>query len=190
MRLTFLSDSDYLGGGGVAAATIGRAIADQLGPFDWIMLRAGSVNEPWRRHLLPAMTDMPITWRALARVAGAAWRDAATVRSHQYNHWIRGLLRARLRELKPDVIQVHSLHVAGWDFEILACCQEFAPVVYTMHDFWHTTSRVTCFPMNALSLNLAALLRAPPRISIHAFILRRFAANGSGADVSFPTPAD
>ena len=79
--------------------------------------------------------------RALARVAGAAWRDAATVRSHQYNHWIRGLLRARLRELKPDVIQVHSLHVAGWDFEILACCQEFAPVVYTMHDFWHTTAR-------------------------------------------------
>jgi glycosyltransferase involved in cell wall biosynthesis len=141
MRLTFLSDSDYLGGGGVAAATIGRAIADQLGPFDWIMLRAGSVNEPWHRHLLPAMTDMPITWRALARVAGAAWRDAATVRSHQYNHWIRGLLRARLRELKPDVIQVHSLHVAGWDFEIIACCEEFAPVVYTMHDFWHTTAR-------------------------------------------------
>ena len=180
MRLTFLSDSDYLGGGGVAAATLGRAIADQTGPFDWIMLRAGSINEPWRRHLLPAMTDMPVTWRALARAAGSVWRDAATVRSHQYNHWIRGLLRARLRELKPDVIQVHSLHVAGWDFEILACCQEFAPVIYTMHDFWHTTARCM-FPYECTQFESGCTATCPtasehPRLhpaEIHGEWLRR-----------------
>ncbi len=144
----------------MAAATLGRAIADQAGPFDWIMLRAGSVQEPWRRHLLPAMTDMPVTWRALARVAGAAWRDAATVRSHQYNRWIRSLLRARLRELKPDVIQLHSLHVAGWDFELLACCQEFAPVVYTMHDFWHTTARCM-FPYECTQFEFGCTATCP-----------------------------
>ena len=164
----------------MAAATLGRAISDQAGAFDWIMLRAGSAREPWRRHLLPAMTHMPVTWRALARVAGSVWRDAATIRSHQYNHWIRSLLRARLKELKPDVIQLHSLHVAGWDFELLACCQEFAPVVYTMHDFWHTTARCM-FPYECTQFESGCTATCPtadqhPRLhraEIHREWLRR-----------------
>jgi len=141
MKVLFLSDGDHRGGGDVAAATLGRAIAKEVGSFDWIMRSSNGVDEPWRRHFLPSMIDMPLPWRGFARAAGPLWRDAGTVRSRLYNSWIRKLLREYLIKLRPDVIQVHGLHVSGWGFDVLETCHEFAPVVYTFHDFWHTTAR-------------------------------------------------
>src|SRR5271163_1368740 len=53
-------------------------------------------------------------------------------------------LRAKLAELRPDIINVHNLHAAspwGWGPHLVEVCLEFAPVVWTLHDMWSFTGR-------------------------------------------------
>jgi glycosyltransferase involved in cell wall biosynthesis len=46
-----------------------------------------------------------------------------------------------LRRLKPDIINVHNIHGAGWSPEIITSCLTHAPVVWTLHDMWSFTGR-------------------------------------------------
>lgn len=41
-----------------------------------------------------------------------------------------------LRAAKPDLINTHNLHSAGWPISLIKCCLNFAPVVWTLHDCW------------------------------------------------------
>jgi glycosyltransferase involved in cell wall biosynthesis len=52
-------------------------------------------------------------------------------------------LRAALRRIQPDVINVHNLHDANWAPDLLGICAEIAPTVWTLHDMWSFTGRCT-----------------------------------------------
>ena len=41
-----------------------------------------------------------------------------------------------LRAVKPDIINAHNLHSAGWPISLIKRCLYFAPVVWTLHDCW------------------------------------------------------
>ena len=45
-------------------------------------------------------------------------------------------LRLLLQHIKPDLINVHNLHSAGWPISLIQSCLTFAPVVWTLHDCW------------------------------------------------------
>jgi glycosyltransferase involved in cell wall biosynthesis len=76
-------------------------------------------------------------------------------------------LRAKLAELRPDIINVHNLHAAapwGWGPHLVEVCLEFAPVVWTLHDMWSFTGRCA-----------------------YSYDCRRFI---TGCDASCPTPME
>ena len=45
-------------------------------------------------------------------------------------------LRSLLRAKRPDVINAHNLHSAGWPVSLIRTCLDYAPVVWTLHDCW------------------------------------------------------
>jgi glycosyltransferase involved in cell wall biosynthesis len=57
---------------------------------------------------------------------------------------IETILRRALRRLRPDVINVHNIHLGsnqGWGPELVRICAEVAPVAWTLHDMWSFTGR-------------------------------------------------
>ena len=52
-------------------------------------------------------------------------------------------LKRFLHYYKPDVINLHNLHMAGWDMRIVKLCVESAPTVWSLHDMWSFTGRCT-----------------------------------------------
>ncbi len=56
----------------------------------------------------------------------------------------QAVLRALDRHIdraRPDVINIHNLHYAGWSPRIASHCATRAPVVWTLHDMWSFTGR-------------------------------------------------
>lgn len=55
-----------------------------------------------------------------------------------------GWLERQLKELKPDVINIHNLHFGswlGWTERMVEICEGVAPTVWTLHDCWSFTGR-------------------------------------------------
>jgi glycosyltransferase involved in cell wall biosynthesis len=59
-------------------------------------------------------------------------------RRHAPDAW-EPLLSATLSRVRPDVISIHNIHGARWPAEIIARCDQAAPVVWTLHDMWAFT---------------------------------------------------
>ena len=49
---------------------------------------------------------------------------------------IRKQLKKILEREKPDIINVHNIHSAGWPFTIIQTCLQHSPVSWTLHDCW------------------------------------------------------
>ena len=41
-----------------------------------------------------------------------------------------------IKREKPDVINVHNIHSAGWPIGLISTCLKYAPVSWTLHDCW------------------------------------------------------
>ena len=41
-----------------------------------------------------------------------------------------------LNRIKPDIINFHNIHSAGWPIDLVANALNYAPVVWTLHDCW------------------------------------------------------
>ena len=50
-------------------------------------------------------------------------------------------LRALLRDVAPDVVNVHNLHAARWGCDVIETCLECAPTAWTLHDMWSFSGR-------------------------------------------------
>lgn len=46
-----------------------------------------------------------------------------------------------IERLKPDCVNIHNLHKANWDIELVEECARRVPVVWTLHDMWSMTGR-------------------------------------------------
>ncbi|MDK2972338.1 MAG: hypothetical protein PWP23_2093 [Candidatus Sumerlaeota bacterium] len=50
-----------------------------------------------------------------------------------------GQLHAILHDFEPDIVNLHNLHNAKWDIEIVEEFLRHTPVVWTLHDMWALT---------------------------------------------------
>lgn len=70
-------------------------------------------------------------------------RVAAVVRAEWWRRraqhmWVEQFRRT-LADVQPDVINIHNIHGARWDIEVVEECVRHAPVVWTLHDMWPIT---------------------------------------------------
>lgn len=138
MKVVLISDHETIGGAAVAASRLATALAADHDvtrlvlfpdgqPHPWRTIRLGHETALQRqllrlpRRFLPRRFPRPATFNAVAKE-----------------------LRAVLRRLRPDVVNLHNLHGGtawGWRPELAAVAAEFAPVVWTLHDMWSFTGR-------------------------------------------------
>jgi glycosyltransferase involved in cell wall biosynthesis len=59
-------------------------------------------------------------------------------RAELQRRWCRRFRRV-LEEFRPHVVNLHNLHNARWDIEVVEECLRHAPVVWTLHDMWALT---------------------------------------------------
>jgi glycosyltransferase involved in cell wall biosynthesis len=141
MNVVFLSDHGSQGGAAVAARGVIRSIMQ------------GNHGDVFH-HIVFFKDD------ATATGQGPLWYEETDLKRHLYRlprKLLPGIfprphtkdfaarrLRAKLAELRPDVINAQNLHAAapwGWGPHLVEVCLEFAPVVWTLHDMWSFTGR-------------------------------------------------
>jgi len=121
-------------GGAIAASRLAGALAGQGAEVMRIVECPDDQPHPWSTRVL----TVRIRERAIAEGIGRiSWTWGM--------RWLRGRLRAKalsiLADTRPDVINVHNIHGATWDLELVETCLEFAPTVWTLHDMWSFTGR-------------------------------------------------
>ena len=52
------------------------------------------------------------------------------------NYDICRQLEKILKREKPDIINVHNIHSAGWPIGLIRSCLKHSPVSWTLHDCW------------------------------------------------------
>lgn len=137
LRIVFLSDFESAGGAAIAATRLVDAL-HQLGNEIIRLVHAPDDRErPWRVESLSSRSPQPIAARVFNRLIGV--RLQSSLRDRR----VASELSAVLSELKPDVINVHNLHSAGWSPALVEICLRYAPTVWTLHDMWSFTGRCT-----------------------------------------------
>jgi glycosyltransferase involved in cell wall biosynthesis len=141
MNVVFLSDHGSQGGAAVAAKGVIRSIMhgnlDDV--FHHITFFKDDIEVAGLHPLWYEETDLKRQFYRLPRKL----LPGIFSRPHTPEFAARRL-RAKLAELRPDLINVHNLHAAspwGWGPHLVEVCLEFAPVVWTLHDMWSFTGR-------------------------------------------------
>jgi glycosyltransferase involved in cell wall biosynthesis len=136
MRIAVISDLETSGGAAVATSRLCSGLAAARHEVYRVVGRAdGTVasGSRWETVVVPAVRR-EVHGPLRRRLEGHALRigkqigDTATI------------IRA-LRDIAPDVINLHNLHGAGWSPALVAACQQIAPTVWTLHDMWSFTGR-------------------------------------------------
>jgi glycosyltransferase involved in cell wall biosynthesis len=133
MRIAMLSDHDAQGGAARSAARLAQSLRDE--GHEVIRLVAYShVRASPELHILQP------TWSE-RKVLGAFGRVSPNGRRLAERWRTTWALERELARLRPDIVNVHNIHGAGWDPELIATCAASAPVVWTLHDMWSMTAR-------------------------------------------------
>lgn len=130
-RVLLLSDTETLGGAGIAASRLARALARQ----GCRVTRAVLFPDPesprhWERVVLAASGVRPVDWSRVPHEAAEPL--------------VLEALRDVLDASRPDWVGVHNLHgglKAGWSVEMAGLCAERAPTLWTLHDMWSFTGK-------------------------------------------------
>lgn len=129
-----LSDRETLGGAAVAATRLGEQLADDGHSVSRIVRFPEGGHHSWMTRRLELSRLSRLVSRLLPARLQARFRQSAAARR-------LGLI---LREIQPDVVNLHNIHGSGddgWSVEVAAVCAEYAPVVWTLHDMWSFTGR-------------------------------------------------
>jgi len=132
LRIAVVSDRGSIGGAGVSATRLSRALR-LAGHHVAMVFRADGWVDPECTH-----ETIPI--QPSGRWASRAWtlhRSPITRRLAQAS-WVREIGRT-LDAFRPDAISVHNLHSAEWDVDVVRAALEYAPVAWTLHDLWPLT---------------------------------------------------
>ena len=129
MRILLLSDTESIGGAGIAAARLARALAD-LGHEIAMAVnhpQAGPAAGPWQRFHLGSS---PLNWEQVPNLQGE-------------KHTL-GQLQKIFTDFRPQAVSIHNLHgglKAGWSVNLVSLCASKVPTVWTLHDMWSFTGR-------------------------------------------------
>lgn len=137
LRIAIISDRDADGGANIAALRVTEALAG-AGHQVTAIYQSGGTYPGWETRLLPsklATHTLPLPARAAMRLIP----KSLLLARHQSDA-LRGL-DAVLRTIKPDVTNIHNLHIGQWPPEMLRVASQVAPVVCTLHDTWWLTGR-------------------------------------------------
>jgi hypothetical protein len=138
MHIAILSDHEDAGGANIAARRLTESFAGAGHRITRIYGAATSSDPRWETRIVPSLLathKLPVVRRAASRLVPLSVRR----RRHQ-RHSAR-VLAAILNEVRPDVINVHNLHISSWSPEMLRVSARAAPVVCTLHDTWMLTGR-------------------------------------------------
>lgn len=133
MHAVMVSDLETAGGAAVAASRLADGLVDAGVHVTRLVSKGDGHVHRWESHEIRVRHSLPS--RLARRIVSQALRDEL----HQ--HAIRGQLARDLRALRPDIINIHNIHGAGWSPEIVRTCRKVAPVVWTLHDMWSFTGR-------------------------------------------------
>ena len=156
MRIVMLSDNESLGGAAIAASRLAEAL---IGLGAEVIRIVGQTD--WRNH--PWTTEILMTHREYLLMK-AIGKVSTRLKTRAVNLVTARRLGALLTQLKPDIINVHNLHNAGWGPQLVGLSARIAPTIWTLHDMWSFTGRCA-----------------------YAYDCRRFI---SGCDGSCPTPTE
>jgi glycosyltransferase involved in cell wall biosynthesis len=137
MHIVMLSDLEILGGAAIAASRLADALCQAGHRVTRLVNAADGQEHAWDTLQLCSHNSLSLTSRVtrrLYRALGENW----------VGHIVQKELSRALSRLRPDVINVHNLHVAtsaGWSAGLLRICADHAPVVWTLHDMWSFTGR-------------------------------------------------
>lgn len=130
MRILILSDTENIGGAGIAAVRLARSLTD-LGHEI-----AMAVNHPqpgraagsWHRFNLGSPN--PVNWDQVPDIQGEKYTQRQ--------------LRKIFTDFHPQAVSIHNLHgglKAGWSVNMVSICAAQVPTVWTLHDMWSFTGR-------------------------------------------------
>lgn len=162
MRIVLLSDHETTGGAAVAASRLATGLT-RVG-HEVIRLvcfpDGGSDGRPWETRLLHTFPGEAAFRRRIMRLPTELRIRAERI----INERTKRELDEILGELDPDIVNVHNLHSARWDPDLVTVCTDHAPTVWTLHDMWSFTGRCA-----------------------YSYDCRRFV---DGCDASCPTPKE
>ena len=136
MRVIILSDTETAGGAAIATSRLASALTMENVEVIRIVGSADGNEHPW--------TTIPIQMllheqMALAVTAKISQQVAASLKTLILSRRLNTLLR----NIRPDIINVHSLHGVDWGIGLIYVCSRNVPVAWTLHDMWSFTGRCT-----------------------------------------------
>jgi glycosyltransferase involved in cell wall biosynthesis len=134
MHIVMLSDHETRGGAAIAASRLAGALKFAGQQVTRIVFTADQKTHIWQTQALsPSRVDRLVE-RFLPDGLGQYWLEINA----------QGRLDHLLKNLRPDVINVHGLHGAaafGWSPGLVEICAKYAPVIWTLHDMWSFSGR-------------------------------------------------
>lgn len=135
MRIVMISDLETSGGAAIAASRLADALARTGTEVIRIVSLPDSGNHRWTTVVLPWHFQEKVLRRATRKFSNGLGMYVKTLLVSSVCQRINGLMK----ELRPDVINIHNLHAAGWGPELVSVCADHAPTVWTLHDMWSFT---------------------------------------------------
>jgi len=134
MRIIILSDNETSGGAAIAASRLASALTLEDVEVIRIVGRADGNEHPWTTIPLQVRLYEEMVLEVISRVSQRLITALKAL-------ILRRRLNGVLKKLRPNIINVHNLHGAGWGIELVNVCSRNAPVVWTLHDMWSFTGR-------------------------------------------------
>lgn len=134
MHVVILSDMETSGGAAIASSRLAEALMRAGVRVTRIVARADRQEHPWATSVLKIRMREEVLLKTLT-LKGVSKSLATYVRAQFASKRLHHLLK----ELHPDVINVHNLHGAGWLPDLVQVCAQYAPTIWTLHDMWSFT---------------------------------------------------
>lgn len=134
MHIVMLSDHETRGGAAIAASRLANGLAAAGQRVTRIVMAADGQAHSWQTEPLPATGLDRLKKGLLPESLSSPWLEQGV--------GIR--LERTLKQLQPDLINLHGLHGGaslGWTPTIAEICAQFAPIIWTLHDMWSFTGR-------------------------------------------------
>ena len=127
MNILTLSDTRNKGGASIASNRIKNALPTNEGKISSVS-SDGLIDEDHRVLFLGK--KFQLLSELFSNLLPSTFIDQLRAKELQKQ------LRLLLQHIKPDLINVHNLHSAGWPISLIQPCLNFAPIVWTLHDCW------------------------------------------------------
>jgi glycosyltransferase involved in cell wall biosynthesis len=138
MHIVMLSDAETEGGAAIAASRLAQALVESGQRVTRVLAVPDGKDHVWKTVSLRMKYPTSLIARVMRRMLPAIQRQKRD------RHVINRSLDTLFRDLSPDIINIHNLHIAAvenWSADLVQICARHAPSVWTLHDMWSFTGR-------------------------------------------------